>query len=523
MTISVFVFFFAIFVFLGFYGSRWRKGDLSQLHEWALAGRRLGTTLAFFLVGADLYTAYTFVAVPSSVWKSGSLFFFAAPYVAVTFGVALAFTPKLWAISRERGYITGSDFVKDKFDSRALSILVAIVGIVAILPYIALQIVGMQAVLAAMLYVPGGSSSMIEEVALIVAFIILAAFTFTSGLRGATLTAVFKDILIWLTVAVVIVATLVTIGGFGPAFANVKPNYVTVPSAMVPAYMTLILGSALALYLYPHAVNGVLSAESEHKLRMSTSFLPLYGIGLAFLALFGVLIYSVPSAMTFLHNFSSGSQGIYVVPSLIISVLPSWLAGVALLGVFVGGLVPAAIMAIAQANLLTRNVIKEFKRDLSPKTESEIAKWASAIFKFIALGFVFAVPATYAIQLQLLGGVLILQLLPCLFLALYTGWFRKEATIAGLLTGVGTGLYMAFATNIKNGVFTGFTSSLFNVDGYGVYIAVIALGVNLLITVAGSAILQIRSTQLQHVLQPVAKTTGVGRAQISAEKSRPEE
>jgi SSS family solute:Na+ symporter len=136
---------------------------------------------------------------------------------------------------------------------------------------------------------------MSEEVSLIIAFVILAAFTFTSGLRGATLTAVYKDILIWLTVAVVVVATLVTVGGFGPAFENLQPKYVTVPANMVPAYMTLILGSALALYLYPHAVNGVLSAESEHKLRLSTSFLPLYGIGLGLLALFGVLILSVTS------------------------------------------------------------------------------------------------------------------------------------------------------------------------------------------------------------------------------------
>ncbi|MBO0889027.1 sodium:solute symporter, partial [Candidatus Bathyarchaeota archaeon] len=452
---------------------------------------------------------YTFVAVPSGVWASGSLYFFAAPYVAVTFGVALAFAPKLWTLSRERGYITGSDFVRDKFDSRTFSILVAIVGIVAILPYIALQIVGMQAVLAAMLWGVGGSSGpMIEEVSLVVAFVILASFTFTSGLRGATLTAVFKDILIWLTVAVVIVATLVTIGGFGPAFANVAPKYVTLPAGSVPAYMTLILGSALALYLYPHAVNGVLSAESAHKLRLSTSFLPLYGIGLALLALFGVLIYSVPSATAFLGHFPSGSQGIYVVPSLILNVLPSWLAGVALLGVFVGGLVPAAIMAIAQANLLTRNIIKEFKKDLSPKAESDIAKWASAIFKFVALGFVFAVPATYAIQLQLLGGVLILQLLPCLFLALYTGWFRKEAAIAGLLAGVFSGVFMAVVTNIdpKTGSFVGFKSSLFNVGGYGVYIALLALGLNLLITIGGSAVLQSRVAPLQQVMQPVART-----------------
>ena len=119
--------------------------------------------------------------------------------------------------------------------------MIAITGIVAVLPYIALQIVGMQAVLAAMLYGVGGATQNIEEISLIVAFVILAAFTFTSGLRGATLTAVFKDILIWFTIIVTIAAVVSQIGGFGTAFANVKPNYITLPSSLVSGYATLIL------------------------------------------------------------------------------------------------------------------------------------------------------------------------------------------------------------------------------------------------------------------------------------------
>ena len=485
LTIPIFIAFFAIFVFLGFYGARWRKGNLNQLADWALAGRRLGTTLAFFLVGADLYTAYTFVAVPSGVFGKGSLYFFAVPYVAITFGVALAFAPKLWTVSRKMGYVTGSDFVKGKFNSRTLSVLIAITGIVALLPYIALQIVGMQSVLAAM-FAAGGISGNTQEIALVIAFIILAAFTYTSGLRGATLTAVYKDILIWITVIAVIAAALTALGGdFTKAFATAqaaKPQYITLAPGLVEGYETLVLGSALALYLYPHAINGILSAQSAHKLRISTSFLCVYGIGLAFLALFGVLIFSFPNSLSFIKaNFPAANQGIEVVPTLIINVLPGWLAGIALLGVFVGGLVPAAIMAIAQANLLSRNIIKEFKPNLTEKGEVQVAKWASAAFKFIALGFVFAAPLTYAIQLQLLGGVLIVQLLPSLFIALYTDWFKKEALIVGLLVGLFSGVYMALVANN----FGALNTSLYQ----GLYIAVIALALNLIVTVALSAVI----------------------------------
>jgi len=139
--------FFAVFVFLGFYGARWRRGNLAQLHEWALAGRRLGIALAWFLIGADLYTAYTFVAVPSLLFAKGAYAFFAVPYVALTFAIAMLLMTILWDRSRERGYITAADFVQDQFNSVTLALLVALTGIVAELPYIALQIDGMRAVL----------------------------------------------------------------------------------------------------------------------------------------------------------------------------------------------------------------------------------------------------------------------------------------------------------------------------------------------------------------------------------------
>ncbi|HZS74175.1 MAG TPA: sodium:solute symporter [Candidatus Nitrosotalea sp.] len=481
--IIVFVSLFIVFIGLGFYGKYWRRGDLNHVHEWSLAGRKLGTTLVFFLIGADLYTAYSFVAIPSGVFAKGSLYFFAIPYVMLTFAVALVAMPRLWTLAKEKGYITASDFVKDRFNSRTLAIMIAITGIVAELPYIALQIVGMQAVLTVML-AGYANAQVAQEISLLVAFVILAAFTYTSGLRGATLTAIFKDILVWITVIAIIVIVSITIGGFGNVFKAVGNNYVTLSDNLVPAYATLILGSALALYLYPHAISGVLSAQSAQKLRSSTALLPLYGIGLAILALMGILVYAVPGAMNFLSGFPESSRGILVVPSLILYSLPSWFSGVALLGVFVGGLVPAAIMAMAQANLLTRNIIKEIKPNLSDKSEIQITKASSTIFKFVALGFVFSVPATYAISLQLLGGILIAQILPAVFCGLYVKSLRKMPLIIGLLAGIISGILMVEFTNS----FGQLTSSLLKTMFGPIYIAVIALGINLAISFGGSMI-----------------------------------
>ncbi|MEM4131012.1 MAG: sodium:solute symporter, partial [Metallosphaera sp.] len=331
ITLGVFIALFAIFTILGFWASRWRRGDLSKIDEWGLGGRRLGWLLVWFLMGADLFTAYTFIAVPSGVLASGSLYFFAVPYVAWGFGVALLTMPRLWTVSRNKGYVTASDFVKDRFNNRTLAIAVALTGVVAELPYIALQIVGMQAVLAAMLAgLTGVVSKTVSDIALLIAFIILASFTFTSGLRGAAVTGVFKDILIWITVIAVIVIVPLTYGGFATAFHNAALNSANVNHALnnakgsilysylspklIPAYFSLSLGSALALYLYPHAINGSLSSEDKGKLKLGTSLLPLYGIGLALLALFGVLIYAVPNALKAVISLGAGT---FVVPSLI--------------------------------------------------------------------------------------------------------------------------------------------------------------------------------------------------------------
>ncbi|HSB57304.1 MAG TPA: sodium:solute symporter [Nitrosopumilaceae archaeon] len=478
-----FVSLFVLFIILGFWAKNWRKGDLNNVSEWALAGRKLGTTVIFFLIGADLYSAYTFVAIPSGVFVKGSLYFFAIPYVIITFGIATVTMPKFWTISREKGYVTASDFVKDRFGSRTLSILVAITGIVAVLPYIALQIVGMQSVLTVML---AGTSNaqMVSEIALIVSFVVLAAFTFTSGLRGATLTGIFKDILIWITVIAIIVVVPLSVGGFGVAFSNLNSNYVTLPDTLIPGYTTLAFGSAIALYLYPHAINGVLSSESAHKLRKSTALLPLYGIGLAILAMMGILVYSVPSAMELLSGFPEGSRGILVVPSLILSTMPGWFAGVALLGIFIGGLVPAAIMAIAQANLLTRNIIKEIRPSLSPYSEIRVTKWASTIFKFVALAFVFSVPASYSISLQLLGGIIIVQILPAVLFGMYVKWLHKVSLILGLVAGCVSGiLIVEFVNNFGSP-----TNSLLGTPVGPIYVALIALAINLTIVFVGSTI-----------------------------------
>lgn len=483
---AAFIVLFIVFSLIAYFGSRFRKGDLNKLYEWGLAGRRLGPWLAWFLIGADVFTAYTFVAVPSLAFAKGSAAFFAVPYVAIVFAIAMLTMPRLWNIAKKRGYVTASDFVRDRFNSRVLSVVVAITGIVAILPYIALQIAGMQAVLTIMLYGTADAAT-VSEIALIVSFIVLAATTFTSGLRGVTLGSVFKDVLIFLTVIVIIIAGVTAYGGFGSAFANIAnakgsaaaAPYSSLPAAAVPGFFTLFVGSAFALYLYPHIINGSLSANSRKTLRRSLAALPIYSIGLAFLALFGILIYAVQPALSIVQ---STGNGLLTVPALIVTLLPGWLAGICLLGVFVGGMVPAALMAIAGANLVSRNIVKEFKPKMKPISETRIAKWVSVALKFIALGFVFLTPLTYAIQLQLLGGIIILQILPSVFMALFTNRLDWKGVLLGWIVGMVSGIYLVILANPSGALAISNTASPWG----AVYIGVVSVVLNIIVTVLGS-------------------------------------
>ena len=222
-TLIVFLGLFVFVALLGLFGSRWRAGDLSQLHEWGLGGRSFGTLITWFLLGGDLYTAYTFIAVPALMFGAGASGFFAVPYAALMYPVLFMAFPRLWSVANKHGYITAADFVRGRFGHRGLALAIAVTGLVAVMPYIALQLVGMQVVIAALgldwaVHLPLlGTIS----VPLLAAFVVLAAFTYTSGLRGTALIAVVKDILVYITVLAAIIIIPSELGGYGKVFAAV--------------------------------------------------------------------------------------------------------------------------------------------------------------------------------------------------------------------------------------------------------------------------------------------------------------
>jgi solute:Na+ symporter, SSS family len=454
VALSIFVLLFGFITWLGFAAAHWRKGDLDLLHEWGLGGRRFGTLITWFLVGGDVYTAYTFIAVPALAFGAGAVAFFAVPYTIVIYPILFLVFPRFWYVCNKRGYITAGDFVRGRFGNRWLALAITVTGIVATMPYIALQLVGIQVVIGAMGI---SGTGLAADLPLLIAFAVLAAFTYSSGLRAPASIAIVKDILIYLTAFVAVIVIPIQLGGFGKIFAAVPADklLLATPGAhstgAYGAYATLALGSALALFLYPHTLTAILSASSGRAIRRNAAMLPGYTFMLGLLALIG--FFAIAAGVKDLPQFAAGFKQFgnnFAVPALLLHSFPSWFVGIAFAAVGIGALVPAAIMSIAAANLYTRNIHREFiNRNPTDKQEAQMAKWTSLIVKVGALAFILFVPTKYAIELQLLGGIWIIQTLPAVMLGTYTRWFNSWALLIGWAVGTFAGTAMAVSAGLK--------------------------------------------------------------------------
>jgi SSS family solute:Na+ symporter len=485
----VFFLLFALVTVLGFVAGRWRRGDLDKLHEWGLGGRRFGTIVTWFLLGGDLYTAYTFIAVPALVYGQGALGFFAMPYTIIAFPLFFVVMPRLWSVSHARGYITGADFVRGRFQSPLLALAIALTGLLATMPYIALQLVGIQVVVAA-LGIEG--QGWMADLPLIIAFVILAAYTYSSGLRAPAMIAVVKDAVIYLTVFAAIAIIPSQLGGYANIFAAVPPQKLLIAPAQMSTFATLAFGSALAIFLYPHSMTGVLSSSGRQALQRNATLVTAYSFLLGLIALFGYMALAahVGDDPRFARGFAQYGAN-FAVPALFLKTMPAWLVGVAFAAVGIGALVPAAIMSIAAANLFTRNIYKEFLRPrCTEKQEARTAKLTSLIVKLGALAFIVLLPQKYAIQLQLLGGVWILQTFPAVVLGLYTRWLHRGGLLAGWAAGMTVGTWMCAQAGFKSTTFALKLGAL-SLPGYAALWAVIA---NLVVAVAATLVLNALGT-----------------------------
>lgn len=522
VELVVFTALFAAVSLIGFLAARWRRAEsLHHLDEWGLGGRNFGTWITWFLLGGDLYTAYTFVAVPALVFASGAIGFYAVPYTILIYPMAFLVMTRLWSVSYRHGYVTPADFVRGRFGSPTLALLVAITGIVATMPYIALQLVGIQAVLTVM--------GVTGHLPIIIAFAILAVYTYSSGLRAPALIAFVKDTLIYLVIIVAVIVIPYRLGGWDVVFSGAEQALAqTNPNTGQPRgsllltannqlqYITLALGSALALFLYPHSLTSVLAARNRNTIRRNMSALPAYSFLLGLIALLGYMALAAGQDWGVAPVTSGGKADTNtIVPVLFDRMFPDWFAGLSFAAIGIGALVPASIMSIAAANLFSRNIYREYLRpDATPAQEAAVSRIASLVVKVGAVAVILFLDPQFAIDLQLIGGVLILQTLPSVALGVYTRWLHPWALAGGLLAGLTVGLGMLNQIPNPNNGKEHFGGSAYRLSLAGfdsekqIYVGFVAVLVNLAVAVALTLVLRgLRAPQPPDATEPADYAT----------------
>ncbi|SDR41789.1 solute:Na+ symporter, SSS family [Rhizobiales bacterium GAS113] len=493
----VFVFFFAVVTIMGFMASRWKSGDLDQLHEWGLGGRRFGSWISWFLIGGDLYTAYTVIAVPAVIYAIGAYGFFAVPYTILIYPLLFVAFPRLWAVTHKHQYITAGDFILGRYGNKWLELAVCATGIVATMPYIALQLVGMERVIQALGF---SGQGWLSHLPLTIAFVILALYTYSSGLRAPAMIAFVKDTMIYIFVIAAVIIIPLQLGGYGAIFdaagavldkkvaasgGKLAAGLVLQPVQVMP-FITLAIGSAMALFLYPHSMTGILAASKSDAIKRNAVALPAYSLVLGLIGIMGYMAIAAGINLVDVKTFALLSQtpgahsaaqgavtisqaasvaldsgartfdaGVYItnpqdaVPQLFLKQFPSWFAGFTFAAIAIGALVPAAVMSIGAANTFTRNFWKPFvEPNLAPNKEASLAKLVSLIVKVGALAILFLMPTQFALDLQLLGGVWMVQIFPALIFGLYTRWFSGPALLVGWAVGIVIGTWLSWgATN----------------------------------------------------------------------------
>lgn len=415
-----------------------RHAIATDLDEWALAGRSHDPVMLWCVLGGTIYTTYTFLAVPGVVYSSGGLGVYALTYTTIVYPLVLVVLPRLTEIARRHGYVSGVDFIRGTYRSAGLALAVALTGILATLPYIALQLVGIQAVLAVIGVKPGG---LFGDLALTAVFTVLAVSTYRYGLRAPSKVAVLKAALV---VGAAIMLVLLVAGRTG--WADVWPaadavlrarglSLVVAPGNAV-TYATLALGSALALFAFPHVLMVAFSGRTQRVVARTIPALLIWTLVLGIFAVMGVVALAVGVV-------PAPGRADQAVALLVQQLAPPWLAG-GLLGVLVvAALVPAAGMSIGAATLFARNVYVEYVNPAATnEQETRVARSMSLLVKVGALGFALGFHNQNAIQLHLLGAIWVLQTLPALVLGLLPTVPRRTPLLAGWLTGMVCGTAM---------------------------------------------------------------------------------
>lgn len=461
-----------------------RRRDPQELPHpsgWALAGQRLGPGATALLLGSTIYTAYTVVAVPGLTYSTGGFGLYALTYTLLLAPAAMVFLPRMRDLAAQHGLVTAADCARERHGSHALALAVALTGLLAAMPYMALQVVGLEAALTAMDISP---NSMVGLLGIVAVCAVFTAVLLPRGLRACAELARYKALLLCGTLIVAFALVMHNTAGPQQVFTaaerhlTAKNFTLVMPHGSHLAYITLALGSVLAQLMYPQVLTVALATRSSNTMRRAILTLPLWTFSLGLFAYLGL------AALALGVRTPAGHTEL-AVPEILARLGPPWLSGLLLGALAIAALLPAAVMAIGMATLVARNIYSEyFNPTATPKHEVRVARFAAVVITTGGLVFALALNPQDAINLHLLGGVWIIQTVPAVGLAPFTCWFHPRALLAGWAAGMVAGTAMIVRQGFSSVVDVG-------VGGLHlpVYVGIAALGLNLLLSIGLTPVL----------------------------------
>ena len=409
-----------------------RRGQDMDLEQWTVGGRGFGTILVFVLMAGEIYTTFTFLGGSGFAYGHGGPAFYILSYGCLAYIMSYWLLPPIWRYAKDNRLLSQPDFFIHKYNSPALGILVAIVDIVALIPYLVLQFKGLGIIVDA-----AGYGAVSPTIAIWIGAAVVTVYVMISGVRGSAWTAVVKDTLILAIVLFLgIYLPLHYYGSYNAMFSAIdaaKPGFLALPAKGESAawFDSTVLLTALGFYMWPHSFGSLFTAKDEKAFRRNAVILPLYQLILLFVFFVGfAAILQVP-----------GLKGPEIDLSLLrlsVKSFDPWFVGVIGAAGVLTALVPGSIILITAATLLSNNLFRAIRPHATEATISRLARLLVPVVALVSVFFTLN-GGTTIVALLLMGYAFVTQLFPTLIASLLpSNPVTPQGAMAGICVGVAT-------------------------------------------------------------------------------------
>jgi SSS family solute:Na+ symporter len=413
------------------FGSLMTRSVKATPTDFALGGRSFGTLFLWFLLGGEIYTTFTFLGAAGWAYGKGAPAFYILAYGTCAYVLSYFLLPPIWRYAKEHGLITNADFFAKRYDSKLLGALVALVGFTFLVPYVTLQLSGIQRLLTI-----AGYGAFDAKVGVSIAFIVVALYVFLNGLRGTAWGSVVKDVLV--LAGVVFAGIVLPMHFFGSPAAvidhvlHAKPTWMTLQGSDTNSplwFVSTVVLTACGYYMWPHSIAATYSAKSDETLKQNAVFLPAYQIMLLLVFFAG---WTALLVMPQLDAKQADSSFMLVVAKY----YPAWVVGLIAAAGTLAGLIPASAQMLAAASVVSRNVVVELGYAKTDAQQTLVTRILVLVVAVLALVFWLFYNATL-VGLLLIAYNGITQLFPGIVYTLTGVRANAAAIAAGIIVGIG--------------------------------------------------------------------------------------